>query len=70
MTEPLNLTQIQYETILESLEHIFKILDSVDYDVDGSNPEHVKKTAPYAIGYTRESVLNLIETVQAIHNNN
>ena len=57
---PLSLSQTQFEVIMESLEHIFKVLDGVD----------CKKTAPYAIGYTRESVKNLIETVQAIHINN
>ena len=55
---------------MESLEHIFKVLDGVDYNCDSNDPKNCKKTAPYAIGYTRESVKNLIETVQAIHINN
>jgi len=67
---PLSLTQTQYEVILESLQDIFKVLDRVDYECDNMNPKNAEKTAPYAIGYTRESVISLIETVQAIHTNN
>ena len=67
---PLSLSQTQFEVIMESLEHIFKVLDGVDYNCDSNDPKNCKKTAPYAIGYTRESVKNLMETVQAIHINN
>ena len=67
---PLSLTQSQFEVIMESLQDVQKVLNNVNFDCDKNDPKNVKKTAPYAVGYTKESIRNLIETVQAIHINN
>ena len=58
------------ERILESLQHPLSVLNNVDYSCDNMDPENVEKTAPYAIGYAKAEVANLMETVQAININN
>lgn len=70
MKQPISLTDAQLESIIESLKHTLNVLNNVDYECDNMNPKNVERTAPYAIGYAKAEVNNLMETVQAININN
>tara|TARA_B100001059_G_C17784437_1_gene556221 strand:+ start:428 stop:640 length:213 start_codon:yes stop_codon:yes gene_type:complete len=70
MKQPISLTDAQLESIIESLKHTLNVLNNVDYECDNMNPKNVERTAPYAIGYAKAEVTNLMETVQAININN
>jgi hypothetical protein len=64
------LTDSQLENIIQSLQNTINVLNNVDYQCDEMNPKNVEKTAPYAIGYAKAEVTNLMETVQSININN
>ena len=66
MKQPISLIETQYETILESLESTLKVLQNVDYDCDSMLSKNVEKTAPYAVGFSRSAVNELISTLKAI----
>tara|TARA_B100001778_G_C18565481_1_gene619900 strand:- start:904 stop:1116 length:213 start_codon:yes stop_codon:yes gene_type:complete len=70
MNQPMELKQSEFEVILESLEHLQDVLNDVNYDSDVSNPQNVKQTAPYAVGYSKETISSLIETLKAIQSFN
>ena len=64
------LTDSQLESIIESLQQTLNVLNNVDYKCDNMDPKNIEKSAPYAIGYAKAEVANLMETVQAININN
>ena len=66
----MTLTESQLEVVLESIQETLKVLDRVDYQCDNMNPKNVEKTAPYAVGYSREALRSLIDTIQAIQSHN
>jgi hypothetical protein len=70
MKQPISLSETQYETILESLESTLNVLNNVDYECDNMNPKNVEKTAPYAVGFSRSAVNELISTLKAIQSLN
>jgi len=64
------LTDSQLDSIIDSLQDTINVLNKVDYECDNMNPKNIEKTAPYAIGYSKASVLELLNTITAINNNN
>ena len=66
----MTLTESQLEVVLESIQETLKVLDRVDYQCDNMDPKNVEKTAPYAVGYSRETLRSLIDTIQAIQSHN
>jgi len=62
----MNLTESQLEVVLESIQHTLDVLDRVDYQCDNNDPKNVEKTAPYAVGYSKETLKSLINTIHAI----
>ena len=66
----MTLTASQLEVIIESIQHTLNVLENVDYECDNMNPKNVEKTAPYAVGYSRETLSSLIKTIHAIQSHN
>ena len=70
MNQPMKLKQSEFEVILESLQDLQQVLNNVNYDCDASNPKNVKQSAPYAVGYSKETISSLIDTLKAIQSFN
>ena len=66
----MTLTESQLEVVIESIQDALNVLDRVDYECDNLNPKNVEKTAPYAVGYSKETLRSLIETIHAIQSHN
>ena len=66
----MTLTETQLEVVIESIQDALNVLDRVDYECDNLNPKNVEKTAPYAVGYSKETLRSLIETIHAIQSHN
>jgi len=66
----MNLTESQLEVVIESIQDAIRVLDRVDYECDSNDPKNVEKTAPYAVGYSRETLKCLINTIHAIQSHN
>tara|TARA_R100001443_G_scaffold116276_1_gene136266 strand:- start:601 stop:801 length:201 start_codon:yes stop_codon:yes gene_type:complete len=66
----MTLTESQLEVVIESIQDALNVLDRVDYECDNLNPKNVEKTAPYAVGYSKETLRSLIDTIQAIQSHN
>tara|TARA_B100000073_G_C23461896_1_gene463748 strand:+ start:417 stop:617 length:201 start_codon:yes stop_codon:yes gene_type:complete len=66
----MTLTESQLEVVIESIQDALNVLDRVDYECDNMNPKNVEKTAPYAVGYSKETLRSLIDTIQAIQSHN
>ncbi len=64
--EPITVPQTHFDTIVESVEEVLKVLNNVDYDVDTSDPENVTKTAPYAVGYSKSVIYSLLSNLKTI----
>ena len=66
----MEITNTEFENLVESLESTLKVLRNVDYNVDSSNPKNVEKTSPYAIGFSRASIVSILETLETIKGTN
>ena len=53
----------ELEILLEGIEDTMKVLSGVDYTVDKYDPRNVEKTAPYAVGYSRENLRLIHDTL-------
>ena len=62
----MTLTETQLEVVIESIQDALNVLNRVDYECDNMNPKNVEKTAPYAVGYSKETLKSLINTIHAI----
>ena len=66
----MTLTDSQLEVVIESIQETLNVLENVDYECDNMNPKNVEKTAPYAVGYSKETLNSLIKTIHAIQSHN
>jgi len=66
----MEITNTEFETLVESLESTLKVLQNVDYNVDSMNPKNVEKTSPYAIGFSRASIVSILQTLETIKGTN
>jgi hypothetical protein len=66
----MEITNTEFETLVESLESTLKVLRNVDYDIDSTDPKNVEKTSPYAIGFSRASILSILQTLETIKGTN
>ncbi len=66
----MEITNTEFETLIESLESTLKVLRNVDYEADSSDPKNVEKTSPYAIGYSRASIVSILQTLETIKGTN
>ena len=66
----MEITNTEFENLVESLESTLKVLQNVDYNVDSMNPKNVEKTSPYAIGFSRASIVSILETLNTIKGTN
>lgn len=53
----------ELEILIEGIEDTLKVLSEVDYTSDNIDPRDVKKSSPYAVGYSRESLKHVHETL-------
>ena len=68
--EPITISRSHYETLVESIEEVLKVLNKVDYDCDSDDPKNVCYTAPYAVGYSQSVVTQLLSNLKTIQENN
>ena len=68
--EPITISRSHYETIVESVEELLKVLNKVNYDCDSLDPKNVCYTAPYAVGYSQGVVSQLLSNLKTIQENN
>ena len=66
----MEITNTEFETLVESLESTLKVLRNVDYKIDSTDPKNVEKTSPYAIGYSRASIVSILQTLETIKGTN
>ena len=66
----MEITNTEFENLVESLESTLKVLQNVDYNVDSMNPKNVEKTSPYAIGFSRASIVSILQTLETIKGTN
>ena len=64
--EQITISRSHYDTLVESVEEILKVLNKVDYDCDDLDPKNVCHTAPYAVGYTQSVVRQLLLNLNTI----
>ena len=68
--EPITISGSHYETIVESVEELLKVLNKVDYDCDSDDPKNVCHTAPFAVGYSQSVATQLLSNLKTIQENN
>ncbi len=64
-----NVSELTLETLIESLESVILACERVDYSLtkeERMNANNSEKTAPYAIGFSRAAVSNVIETLKTL----
>ena len=66
----MEITDTEFENLVETLESTLKVLQDVDYNVDSMNPKNVEKTSPYAIGFSRASIVSILQTLETIKGTN
>ena len=53
----------ELEILLEGIEDTLRVVSGVDYTVDNCDPRNMEKTAPYAVGYSKENLRLIHETL-------
>ena len=53
----------ELEILLEGIEETLRVVSGVDYSADTMDPRNVEKTAPYAVGYSKENLRLIHETL-------
>ncbi len=68
--DPITISRSHYDTIVESVEEVLKVLNKVNYDCDDSDPKNVCHTAPFAVGYSQSVVTQILSNLKTIKENN
>ena len=53
----------ELEILLGGIEDTLRVMSGVDYSADAMDPRNVEKTAPYAVGYSRENLRLIHDTL-------
>ena len=67
--KPIQISESTLDSLIESLESAAKVTNNVDYTLSKKERlkyENSEKTAPYALGYTRAALSNVIETLKSL----
>ena len=59
----ITLHKYELEILLEGIEDTLRVVSGVDYTLDNYDPRNVEKTAPYAVGYSKENLRLIHETL-------
>jgi hypothetical protein len=68
--DSITISKSHYDTIVESVEEVLKVLNKVNYDCDDTDPKNVCHTAPFAVGYSQGVVSQILSNLKTIKENN
>lgn len=58
--ENITLSKFTFDSLVENIEELKKVLNKVDYDKDSTDPANYEHCAAYAVGYSRATVDSLL----------
>ncbi len=58
--EHISISKYTFDTIVENIETLQKVLSKVDYDKDSTDPENIEHCAAYAVGYSKSTLDSLL----------
>jgi len=64
--EHISISKHTFDTLVESLEDLRKVLNNVDYEKDSTDPKNIEHCAAYAVGYSKSSIDSILWDLNTI----
>jgi len=58
--EHISISKYTFDTIVENIEDLKRVLNRVDYEKDHYDPKNIEYAPAYAIGYSRSTIDSLL----------
>ncbi len=68
--EQITISKFTFDTIVENIETLQRVLNKVDYEKDHLDPKNVEYAPAYAIGYSRSTVDEILTNLNIIKETN
>lgn len=64
--EHITISKFMFDTIIESVEDMSRVLNKVDYDSDPSDPKNIEHCPAYAVGYSKTTIDSILFNLNTI----
>ena len=68
--EHISISKYTFDTIVENIETLQKVLNKVDYEKDHHDPKNIEYAPAYAIGYSRSTLDEILTNLNIIKETN
>jgi len=68
--EHITISKFTFDTLVESVQELSKVLNNVDFDKDHSDPKNIKHAPAYAVGFSKSTVDSILSNLNTIKENN
>ncbi len=58
--EQITISKFTFDTLVENIEDLKKVLNQVNYDKDHSDPRNIESCPAYVVGYSKSTIDSIL----------
>ena len=68
--EHITISKFTFDTLVENIEDLKKVLNQVNYDKDHSDPRNIESCPAYVVGYSKSTIDSILYDLNTIKETN